>query len=245
MLVFLLVLIRTWSAKMGILESIFESREQKIQRYSDNTRDRIQDIKSRRTAFEREEKKFTEELKRIPRNKVRDIRSKAKQIAAVQIRQKMADSALTQLEAMDQNFQNIDFQNAMVDSMVQTNSLIKEINEDTNMSSINKLIGNFQKNLDTMATDQDNLSNTLQGTLEGIDINTDEIVNQILTQNNIQLEIENRELSSVMQNGQTTLAPTIASPALVPIYTQAPPSFNKEQHDRFEALKTMEAPEKK
>jgi len=223
-----------------------ESRAQKIERYSEETQDRIQDLNSKYKDFERQEAKLSTELDKIPRTKVPELRAKAKRIAAIRVRKTMTDTARIQLEAMDQNFQNLLLQNSMMESMMQTNNMIKDINEETNMASIRKLIQAFEKNLNSMATDQSNLSSTLEGTLEGMEANTDSIVNDILIEHNIQLEQENRELISLTSTQHTHTIPS--QQALVPTLQTQPdlllggvPSVT-ERYDTFKQSMTAVAP---
>ena len=210
-----------------------ESRCEKIERYSEETQDRIQDLNSKYKDFERQESKLSVELDKIPRTKVSELRAKAKRIAAIRVRKTMTDAARIQLEAMDQNFQNLLLQNSMMESMMQTNTMIKDINEETNMASIRKLIQAFEKNLNNMATDQSNLSSTLEGTLEGMEANTDYIVNDILIEHNIKLEQENRQLTSL-----TAAQPQQSlSPVYVPPTQQSDLVAVSSVADRFDSFK--------
>ena len=147
----------------------------------------------------------------------------------------MTDAARIQLEAMDQNFQNLLLQNSMMESMMQTNTMIKDINEETNMASIRKLIQAFEKNLNNMATDQSNLSSTLEGTLEGMEANTDSIVNDILIEHNIKLEQENRQLTSL--TASTAQPQQSLSPVYVPPTQQSDLVAVSSVVDRFDSFK--------
>lgn len=224
------------------------SREEKIQQCIDDTQDKIQNIKSLRDQYIREEKRYTQELQRIPRDKKNDILAKAKLIASVQIRKKMTEATIVQLQAMEQNFHNISLQNTMVRSMVETDTFMKEINEETNMRNVNQLISKFQRNLDTLSNNQNQLSDTLIGTMEGLEANTDEIVQNILRENHIQFDLENRQLSGDLlgMGVQTQQQPTMPVPIpyhhqqqqLEPIYTAvAAPAVDDERRRRLEALK--------
>lgn len=225
-----------------------ESRAEKIQRCSDQTRERIQNMKSKKTTFEREEKKLTTELIRIPSNKPNDIRAKAKNIAAVRVRMAMAENTIVQLEAMDQNFQNLALQNDLVGDMVDTNQLMKEINEDTAMRNVNQLVNAFQRSITAMATDQANLSGILEDSLQGIESNTEEIVGQILQEHNIQLNLENQRLNATFHaaaqpqlqpQSQASVVMTATGAANAPVAPTIVTTSNplQGQLERFQALK--------
>jgi hypothetical protein len=85
-----------------------------------------------------------------------------------------------------------------------------------------------------MATDQSNLSSTLEGTLEGMEANTDSIVNDILIEHNIKLEQENRELTSLTAaHPQQPLVPVYVPPTQQPDLLLGVPSVS----DRYESFK--------
>lgn len=175
------------------------SVEEKIEANRDKVADDITDLKAEIKTLKREEAKLTADLLKIPRNKGLEIRAKAQLIASNQIMQVTTEKHILTLQATDQHFGNMRIHNRLVESVQSTNEMHQDIIENTNTKNVQKTVTQFQRNVNTMAKNQDNISSTLMDGLDGLEQNTDDIVQKILDMHNIKIELESPQMP---QHGQ-------------------------------------------
>lgn len=193
------------------------SVEEEIEANRDKVADDIQDLKMKKGELERDEKKLTAELLKIPRTKILEIRAKARLIATNQIMQETTLKAILELHATDQHFQNMGIHNRMVDSMDSTNNMYDKMNLRTDSKSVKKLHTEFRRNVHTMTNNQNNIASTLTQGLEGLEENTDDLVRKILDMHNIKIDIESPQIPQQHQQQQ------VPQDNRVPIAVAAPP----------------------
>jgi len=183
---------------MGNEPSIDEEIEDNREKVSDD----IQDLKMQKTQLERDEKKLTTELLKIPHTKGLEIRAKAKLIVNNQMMQETTLTSILHLQASDQTFQTVGMQNRMAETMESTNNMYDRINQRTNSKSVKKLHTQFQRNVNTMANNQQNIASTLTQDLEGREAETDDLVKKLLDMHHIKIDMESPQIP---QHGQQQL----------------------------------------
>lgn len=194
---------------MGNTETI----EERVDKSRDKIGDGIEDLKTNKRELEREEKKLTSELVKIPRTKGTHILAKAKLIAANQIMQTQIDQNILDLQAMDQKLSHLNMHATSVQSMDEYNKILDDLNQDIDTKSVKKLHRQFQRNMNTLSSNQENISNTLTQGLEGFDENTNELVQKILDMHKIKIEAESPQVPQTDLLGQ---APTQETRVAIP-----------------------------
>lgn len=232
-------------------------RIKRIEKYIDETNDSIQNMKMLVTNFDNEENRLERELVKIPRTKQEEILAKVKLIACVQIRKKITNNTMIQLQAMLQHYENLKLQTEMVSAMRRSNQILTELNEDSEVKTVGKLISTFEKNMNILAVDQGRLSDTLTKSFEGFEVNTENLTQEIMKKHNIELQLENQQVYSALPTvRQPVTAPsllldttpsvgattTTTTPAVMTTTASQPvmPQYEQDNRRRLEDLKVFQ-----